>query len=135
MSWRGWLRVLFWTVHAAGRIFFAVLSTEGRVVELCWEHLNPKGPKRPSHGGPPSPGSAAILCIGGLDVIRKEAWPFYRTISGVRLYWVLEEPKVCDHAGRVINKFSSDLGPWCARERVPDGDTALGNPGANRWFL
>jgi len=21
------------------------------------------------------------------------AWPFYRTISGVRLYWVLEEPK------------------------------------------
>jgi len=29
----------------------------------------------------------------GLDVIRKEAWPFYRTISGVRLYWELEEPK------------------------------------------
>ena len=28
-----------------------------------------------------------------LDVIRKEAWPFYRTISGVRLYSVLEEPK------------------------------------------
>ena len=26
-------------------------------------------------------------------MIRKEAWPFYRTISGVRLYWVLEEPK------------------------------------------
>ena len=38
-------------------------------------------------------GSAAILCTGGLDVIRKEAWPFYRTISGVRLYRVLEEPK------------------------------------------
>jgi len=33
------------------------------------------------------------LYRGGLDVIRKEAWPFYRTISGVRLYWVLEEPK------------------------------------------
>ena len=30
---------------------------------------------------------------GELDVIRKEAWPFYRTISGVRLYWVLEEPR------------------------------------------
>ena len=30
---------------------------------------------------------------GGLDVIRKEAWPFYRTIFGDRLYWVLEEPK------------------------------------------
>ena len=30
---------------------------------------------------------------GGPDVIRKEAWPFYRTISGVRLCWELEEPK------------------------------------------
>ena len=38
-------------------------------------------------------GSAAILCTGGLDVIRKEAWPFYRTSSGVRLCWELEEPK------------------------------------------
>ena len=27
------------------------------------------------------------------DVIRKEAWSFYRTISGVRLSWELEEPK------------------------------------------
>jgi len=26
-------------------------------------------------------------------VIRKEAWTFYRTISGVRLCWELEEPK------------------------------------------
>ena len=34
-----------------------------------------------------------ILCTGGLDVIRKEAWPFYRTSSGVRLCWVLEEPE------------------------------------------
>ena len=38
-------------------------------------------------------GSAAILCTGGLDVIRKEAWPFYRAISGVRLCWELEQPK------------------------------------------
>ena len=38
-------------------------------------------------------GSAAILCSGGPDVIRKEAWPFCRTISGVRLCWDLEEPK------------------------------------------
>ena len=38
-------------------------------------------------------GSAAILCTGGLDVIRKEAWSFYRTIFGVRLCWELEEPK------------------------------------------
>ena len=33
------------------------------------------------------------VCTGGLDVIREEAWPFYRTISGVRLCWELEEPK------------------------------------------
>ena len=38
-------------------------------------------------------GHAAILCTGGLDVIRKEAWSFYRTSSGVRLCWELEEPK------------------------------------------
>ena len=36
----------------------------------------PKGPKGPSL----QPVSAAILCTGGLDVIRKEAWPFYRTL-------------------------------------------------------
>ena len=35
----------------------------------------------------------AILCTGGLDVIRKEAWPFYRTSSGVCLCWELKEPK------------------------------------------
>ena len=33
------------------------------------------------------------LCAGGPDVIRKEAWPFYRTISGVRLCWELDEPE------------------------------------------
>ena len=26
-------------------------------------------------------------------MIRNEAWPFYRTSSGVRICWVLEEPK------------------------------------------
>ena len=26
-------------------------------------------------------------------MIRKEAWPFYRTISGARLCWELEEPR------------------------------------------
>ena len=30
---------------------------------------------------------------GGLDVIQKEAWSFYRTSSSVRLCWELEEPK------------------------------------------
>ena len=38
-------------------------------------------------------GLYAILCTGGLDVIRKEAWSFYRTSSGVRLCWELEEPE------------------------------------------
>ena len=33
------------------------------------------------------------LCTGGPDVIRKEARPFCRTISGVRLCGELEEPK------------------------------------------
>ena len=32
-------------------------------------------------------------------MIRKEAWPFYRTISGVRLCWELEEPKGPKGAG------------------------------------
>ena len=41
----------------------------------------------------PLAGSAAILCAGGADVIPKEAWPFYRTSSGVRLCCELEEPK------------------------------------------
>ena len=43
--------------------------------------------------GYPFASSAAILCTGGLDVIRKEAWPLCRTSSGVRLCWELEEPK------------------------------------------
>ena len=37
-----------------------------------------KGPKGPTRGP---------------DVIRKEAWPFCRTISGVRPCWELEEPE------------------------------------------
>ena len=41
----------------------------------------------------PLAGSAAILCRGGVDVIWKESWPFYWTISTVRLHWMLEEPK------------------------------------------
>ena len=35
---------------------------------------------------------AAILCAGGPNVIRKEAWSLYRTLSSVRLCWELEEP-------------------------------------------
>ena len=33
-----------------------------------------------------------MLFTGGLDVMRKEAWHFYRTCSGVRLCWELKEP-------------------------------------------
>ena len=52
--------------------------------------------------GYPLAGSTAILCTGGPDVIRKEAWPFYRTISGLRLCWELEEPK----------GLQVQIGPW-----------------------
>ena len=41
----------------------------------------------------PLAGSAAILCTGGANVIRKEAWSFIRTSFGVRLCWELEEPE------------------------------------------
>ena len=30
--------------------FYAVLSTEGRVVGLCWEHLQAQGPKNDLKG-------------------------------------------------------------------------------------
>ena len=39
------------------------------------------------------PTSLAILCTRGPDVIRKEAWSFYRRNSGIRLCWELEDPK------------------------------------------
>ena len=38
--------------------------------------------------------SAGVVRTGGADVVRKEAWLFYGTSSGVRLCWELEEPKV-----------------------------------------
>ena len=55
---------------------------------------------------------AAILCTGGADVIRKEAWPFYRTISGVRLCWELEEPKGPKRRSReqdLLNAFAERI--------------------------
>jgi len=78
-------------------------------VRLWWEFKEPKRPTEymglqqtcfiqsvyvrarfslePSHArcGYPLAGSAAILCTEGLDVIRKEAWPSYRTSAGVSL--------------------------------------------------
>ena len=47
--------------------------------------LKPRGPKGVI--------VAVFHCTGGPDVIRNEAWSFYRTISGVRLCEELEEPK------------------------------------------
>ena len=47
-------------------------------------HLIGSMKTRPRHAPP---------CTWGADVIRKEAWSFYRIISGVRLCWELEEPK------------------------------------------
>ena len=46
----------------------AVLSTEGRVVGLCRANQNLKDLKDCGYS---LAGSAAILCTGGLDVIRK----------------------------------------------------------------
>jgi hypothetical protein len=75
-------------------------STEGQGVRLYWEHSKLKGPKDLAC-------SAAILCTGGLDVIRTEAWPFYRTISGVLLCWELEEPKGPKGSRRTLSLQSS----------------------------
>ena len=42
-----------------------------------------------------------------LDAIRKEAWSFYRTISGVRLCWELEEPKGPKRRACLMHHFLS----------------------------
>jgi hypothetical protein len=49
--------------------------------------------------------SKSLKDLKDLDVIRKEARFFYRTISGVLLHWKLEEPKgpkVLSTEGRVV---------------------------------
>jgi len=58
----------------------------------CWPGPTQTAPTPPAAASARS-SPHAILCTGGADVVRKEAWPFYRTISGVRLSWELEEPK------------------------------------------
>jgi len=45
-------------------------------------------------------------------VIRKEAWSFYRTISGVRLCWELEETKGPN--GRTADALSLWRDKWTA---------------------
>ena len=54
---------------------------------------------------------------GGLDVIRKEAWSFYRTSSGLRLCWELEEPKGPKvHASRCPTRMQPEVDTDLARE-------------------
>ena len=50
--------------------------------------------------------SAAFLCTGGLDVIRKEAWFFHRTSSGVCPCWELEEAHMAQVDIRVDIRLS-----------------------------
>ena len=56
------------------------------------------------------------LCRGWPDGIRKEAWSFCRTISGVRLCWELEEPQGPQARGQAL------LACVRERERGRDGD-------------
>ena len=51
---------------------------------------------------------------GGLDVIRKEAWSFYRTISDVRLCWELEESKGPKGNLRLMSKSGRNRNPQLA---------------------
>ena len=53
-------------------------------------------------------GRSAILCTGELDVIQKEAWPFYRTSSGVHLCWELEEPN--GPTGAAPSSYAASVG-------------------------
>ena len=50
-------------------------------------------------------------------MIRKEAWPFYRTVSGVRLCWELEEPD----GPKVFPLFFADLNRLIQHPRVCQG--------------
>jgi len=71
--------------------------------------------------------SAAILCTWGPDVIRKEAWPFYRKKPGVRLCWELEEPK--GPKGHLEGSLVAFL---LLRQRV---DAAVGRVHRRRLYL
>ena len=69
--------------------------------------------------------SEVPLHTGGADVIRKEAWSFYRTISCVRLCWELEELKV-----------PKGLGRWSSQGiQLAEGGDGLGEVGGLRGQL
>ena len=71
---------------------------KGEVFAYVGAKLKPKGPTGPK--GPLFP--VPVSAYGGgsknlkdlKDLIRKEAWLFCRTSSGVRLCWELEGPKI-----------------------------------------
>ena len=68
-------------------------------------------------------GLLGTVCTGGSDVIRKEALPFYRTLSGVRLCWELEEPK--GHKGRGASCSQVYINNLCSRPRRARSETTL----------
>ena len=95
------------------------------LVLVCVRHEPPRPNSHPFEDYPLA-GSAAILCTGGADVIRKEAWSFIRTSFGVRLCWELEEPEgSTEWAGRGGSLKSCRVG----HERSTDVSTAI-NPTA-----
>ena len=52
---------------------------------------------------------AALLCTGGPEGIRKEAWPFHRTISGVRLCWELKDLKEPKRPWSKLHEFLASI--------------------------
>ena len=100
------------TVHRVDHQVLAQTASVGvhtrRLVLVCVRH-EPPGPNSHPFEDYPLAGSAAILCAGGPDVIRKEAWSFHRTVSGVRLCCELEEPKGPEGWLLSINAFAAVL--------------------------
>ena len=69
-------------------------------------------------------------------MIRKEAWPFYRTISGVRLCWELEEPKgpkgpKHQSTSKVADPRAREGKRWYAFGHL----ARTGPPGGGPWIL
>ena len=88
--------------------FSAVLSTEGRVVGLWWEHLKPKEPEGPRHSSAPSacaPVEFKALLIQNVSTTNTTAFTPLETQSNSMLHqvhaWLLTRA-VPDPQGRVV---------------------------------
>ena len=57
----------------------------------------------------------------GLDVIRKEAWPFYRTSSGVLLCWVSKNLKDLKDSARRVRPVGGFVGVY--RQKLTKSST------------